>query len=340
MEYLTLNEKTFIKANKIARELGYTADYIGQLCRAGKVEAQLVGRTWYVSEESIRAHKKNRYRSTKVVTQKQLHTVVTQTSGSTELKESLGHSVAIRKPRYVDHTGATIITPRYDVDETDLIPVIQKKTVQPEPKTGRLSVTLADADSVTISSESVKTVFEPSALPEIHFKGKVKVSSAEDEVAPVDSEPKTNDGVESESVAVTPAPVDDAVEEPPSVDAVVEVAEPVHTRPKKRWKHPGAITNVQVTEEAGDADLPVHIHGGNIRAEDEEYRGWPGVVRFFIFLSATIAGVVIGLCLLSISHRLVVDIQTIQNGYVLDLGAGIQLLKLYFSTYLGLTSNI
>lgn len=43
---------------KVAAALtSYTSDYIGQLCRAGKVEATRIGRAWYVSENSIINHK-------------------------------------------------------------------------------------------------------------------------------------------------------------------------------------------------------------------------------------------------------------------------------------------
>ncbi len=70
MNSISINNENYVKATDIARELGYTADYVGQLCRAGKVQAELVGRSWYVSEESIRAHKKNRYRSTKTASKK------------------------------------------------------------------------------------------------------------------------------------------------------------------------------------------------------------------------------------------------------------------------------
>ncbi len=36
---------------------GYTKDYVGQLCREGKIIAQLVGRNWYILETSIHKHR-------------------------------------------------------------------------------------------------------------------------------------------------------------------------------------------------------------------------------------------------------------------------------------------
>lgn len=64
MERISTNGEIYVKASTIARELGYTADYVGQLCRGGKVDAQLIGRSWFVNERSIREHKQDRYRST------------------------------------------------------------------------------------------------------------------------------------------------------------------------------------------------------------------------------------------------------------------------------------
>lgn len=56
-ESLEFDGKRYISSKRAASLVGYTKDYVGQLCRGGKVEARLVGRSWYVSEESIRKHK-------------------------------------------------------------------------------------------------------------------------------------------------------------------------------------------------------------------------------------------------------------------------------------------
>jgi hypothetical protein len=56
-ESLTLEGRKYVSSGRAARLYGYTKDYVGQLCRAGKLDAQLIGRSWYVSEDSIRKHK-------------------------------------------------------------------------------------------------------------------------------------------------------------------------------------------------------------------------------------------------------------------------------------------
>jgi hypothetical protein len=57
MEELTLSNKKYISSKRAAEITGYAKDYVGQLCREGYVEAARVGRSWYVSEDSIREHR-------------------------------------------------------------------------------------------------------------------------------------------------------------------------------------------------------------------------------------------------------------------------------------------
>jgi hypothetical protein len=57
MNELTLDGKTYVSTKQAAIITGYAKDYIGQLCREGYVEAKMVGRSWYVLESSIRAHR-------------------------------------------------------------------------------------------------------------------------------------------------------------------------------------------------------------------------------------------------------------------------------------------
>lgn len=57
MNELTIDGKIYISSKKAAEVTGYAKDYIGQLCREGHVEARMVGRSWYVLESSIRAHR-------------------------------------------------------------------------------------------------------------------------------------------------------------------------------------------------------------------------------------------------------------------------------------------
>ena len=57
MEDLTIGDEKYVSSKKAAQITGYAKDYIGQLCREGRVEARLVGRNWYVRESAIRDHR-------------------------------------------------------------------------------------------------------------------------------------------------------------------------------------------------------------------------------------------------------------------------------------------
>ena len=111
MEVLNVNGKSYVKASVLARQLGYTSDYIGQLCRGNKVDAKLVGRSWYVEKKSIESHKSTRYRSTQVKTVKavqadlvELHTK--QTTPVVGHSNFYAHSVRTVASRY-EHDGST-----------------------------------------------------------------------------------------------------------------------------------------------------------------------------------------------------------------------------------------
>ena len=57
MDEITLDGKTYVSSKRAAAITGYAKDYVGQLCREGRVEARLVGRNWYILESSIREHR-------------------------------------------------------------------------------------------------------------------------------------------------------------------------------------------------------------------------------------------------------------------------------------------
>ena len=49
--------KKYISAKRASEISDYSSDYIGQLCRAQKLDCQVVGRVWFVVEESLLTHK-------------------------------------------------------------------------------------------------------------------------------------------------------------------------------------------------------------------------------------------------------------------------------------------
>jgi len=57
MEEIIIEEKKYVSSKQAAKITGYAKDYIGQLCREGRVPARLVGRSWYVLESAITDHR-------------------------------------------------------------------------------------------------------------------------------------------------------------------------------------------------------------------------------------------------------------------------------------------
>lgn len=57
MDELLIEEKKYVSSKQAAKITGYAKDYIGQLCREGRVPARLVGRSWYVLESALQDHR-------------------------------------------------------------------------------------------------------------------------------------------------------------------------------------------------------------------------------------------------------------------------------------------
>lgn len=56
-DQISLQGKEYISSKRASELSGYSQDYIGQLSRAGQIEAQRIGGLWYVSMESLQNYK-------------------------------------------------------------------------------------------------------------------------------------------------------------------------------------------------------------------------------------------------------------------------------------------
>ncbi|MBP6858716.1 MAG: hypothetical protein KBC33_02710, partial [Candidatus Pacebacteria bacterium] len=54
---IIIEGREFISVGRAAEITKYTKDYVGQLCRGGKVAARMIGRTWFIDRESLSAYK-------------------------------------------------------------------------------------------------------------------------------------------------------------------------------------------------------------------------------------------------------------------------------------------
>lgn len=101
MNEILIDEKKYISSKRASEITGYAKDYIGQLCREGRVQARLVGRSWYVLEAAIHDH---RFNKQKVETES--HQTTTTISDLQETWES---------PRY--EASPVEIFPSHNTDE-------------------------------------------------------------------------------------------------------------------------------------------------------------------------------------------------------------------------------
>lgn len=95
MDEIIIGEKKYISSKQAAKITGYAKDYVGQLCREGRVPARLVGRSWYVLESAIQDHRFGNPKDE-------------STTENTENKEEKWES------------------PRYEATETETIPTINR----------------------------------------------------------------------------------------------------------------------------------------------------------------------------------------------------------------------
>lgn len=174
MEQVILDGVEYVKASAIAKQFHYTADYVGQLCRGKKVDARLVGRTWFVNPKSLTEHKKNKYSKHAVESE----SVALNNEERESVKVSVQPVLKSKTSKYLstrpDLVESKRLKVRYERDEENLIPHITKKVILP-PKTIRIEQ--ADAKKIRVDGVKTPYSFEADPMPEVALSGKLKVES-------------------------------------------------------------------------------------------------------------------------------------------------------------------
>lgn len=116
MEVLVLDGKNYVKASKAARDLGYTTDYVGQLCRSGQVDAHLIGRTWYVDQEQLGSHRVEKKRMSRTKAREQAKALIQLTRARNAVSQTASRNIPIS----------------YENDAAPLIPETRKLSVSSE----------------------------------------------------------------------------------------------------------------------------------------------------------------------------------------------------------------
>lgn len=135
MDEILIEEKKYISSKRAAKVTGYAKDYIGQLCREGRVPARLIGRNWYVLETAIQDH---RFGATDIELGKTEQQAQTNISPVPELPTE--SSIPSGLP-------STWESPRYEVPSNEFLPSINrlKKIESAEGTTGKASEDLQNS---------------------------------------------------------------------------------------------------------------------------------------------------------------------------------------------------
>jgi len=270
MEEVTLDKKKYVKAADIAKHLGYTSDYVGQLCRAEKVDARLVGRSWFVVADSLRAHQKDTKRSSKAKSTaavKQYKKAHVAAPASTETYKSTRH----------------ISVHHYESDEADLFPRV--KRVEPQTRATEVKphqeVEAPAAVPIKITKQSTLRTYAPAEREPVQFAGTVAITEASTAPEVVSSRlPK---------VATQTAPTKATPAAPLAADPVL----------RKR----GRTSHIKMQSSDEESVVPVHV--GTTSKSPKRHHTPLQVVGQFALYTIVLAGVAIASASLTLNSEVV-----------------------------------
>jgi hypothetical protein len=136
-----LEGKIYISAKRAAKIINYAQDYIGQLCRSGKLDCKMIGRSWFVTEESLLAHRADAIDATqervlKVIKNNDVatkETIKAVTERKVEVAPAPAAPAAPAETKIISPVAAPVVSPiqstsfKYEVEKTSLLPELKKK---------------------------------------------------------------------------------------------------------------------------------------------------------------------------------------------------------------------
>ncbi len=167
METIVSDGVTYTKAGVLARQKGYTADYLGQLCRAGKVTCLLVGRTWYIDGSSLLTHIDSKRKPTRPAEiSNKINIKIDHGLDRASASERVLPPLSKKTRRFLNEALSVPVTVHsassrptevvYHVDSTALSPTLERPA-------GYMPMTVVDAPIPTI--KPILPVFKPEILP-------------------------------------------------------------------------------------------------------------------------------------------------------------------------------
>ncbi len=112
MDEVTIKGVTFRKTTILAKKYGYTTDYLGQLARAKKIRAKLIGRSWYVEEQSLADYKEGIGTSESEMTPPEAKTAATSAVKLSVGPERSAEDSISPRPVSNNHTDKILVYPR------------------------------------------------------------------------------------------------------------------------------------------------------------------------------------------------------------------------------------
>lgn len=180
MEVVSIDGVEYEKASKVAKRFKYTADYVGQLCRGKKVDAKLVGRTWYVNPLSLTTHKSGKYpksevaeKTLKIKSDNEISRIDVQPVLRKTAVNIISNSDA--KSHFAKRIDWKPV--KYEEDKSDLLPNLNNL----EDSGTRLKVEIAGSEKLRIKDVEKPINMVAEALPTVSLKGSLKVLNIEDE---------------------------------------------------------------------------------------------------------------------------------------------------------------
>ena len=169
MDTVVFDGNEYTKASVLAEKFRYTQDYLGQLCRAKKVDARLVGRAWYVNLDSLMTHRDSRYKAplkpAEITPKKAINNYLSRIDVEPILKNK---TVKVFKN---ERGVLSELAMKYEVDDHALIPRVHKQAVSVN-----LQINQADAEMLKVQKKNKEEInFKPEPLPEVYLRGTLTV---------------------------------------------------------------------------------------------------------------------------------------------------------------------
>ncbi len=175
MKEVVINGLEYLPATILAKDFRYTTDYIGQLCRSKKVDAQLIGRSWYVNPLSLAAHKKARYvkvQAKDTLAEESINVNLTRIAVPSALPRKVVAPINQIEKNFAKRIDWQPL--KYETDKGELFPRVSKQNTA-----ARVLVKLADSTDISIKTSSKPINMVAEALPSVSLSGVLNVTSLE-----------------------------------------------------------------------------------------------------------------------------------------------------------------